>query len=68
MPVPDWYAKQYWEDVEREEQALADRDLDECVASPPRMDYCDGLELFPSSPLRYEFPDEQASVDDRGEP
>jgi hypothetical protein len=38
MPVPDWYAKQYWEDVEQESIEEADRDLDEYVSrgSNPR--------------------------------
>lgn len=32
MPIPDWYAKQYWEDVDREERALEDQALDEYVS------------------------------------
>jgi len=78
MAVPDWYERQYWEDVERESIAEADREFEQELVdllvenpkidytpnAPPRPDYCDGLELFPSNPLRCEFPDDQTSVND----
>lgn len=36
MAVPDWYARQYWEDVERESQLEEDQALDEYTAIPEK--------------------------------